>query len=210
VEDGSGARLRELRKHRMYSQRELAERANVSLPTVQRIEQGMVQGQPKTLRHLAEALGVEPHDLLTTGPGESDSKGLAPLPPRSFGQERGYPYPWMSDTLARLIDGWSKQIEVPPQNPMVSYAVRFGAVDALGEILRFDIPGDTLQDRVPRGEVEERVLLARKVHRIFLRADEQCAQSQPNDTAGTQPGEESHEEVLQRWAKEFEEIEEIA
>ena len=78
MENVSSAKLRNLRKRRMYSQRELAERAGVSLPTVQRIEHGTVKGQPKTLRQLAEALEVDPTELLEKG-WEEVPKEDAPL-----------------------------------------------------------------------------------------------------------------------------------
>ena len=60
-------RLRELRKHRVLSMRELEERSGVSYNTIWRIEAGRQGAQPRTIRKLAEALGVEPHELITEG-----------------------------------------------------------------------------------------------------------------------------------------------
>jgi transcriptional regulator with XRE-family HTH domain len=62
-------RLRELRKHRVLSMRELEERSGVSYNTIWRIEAGRQGAQPRTIRKLAEALRVEPHELVK---GEDD------------------------------------------------------------------------------------------------------------------------------------------
>ena len=55
--------LRELRDRASLSQEELAERAGVSRATIADLELGKRSPQPKTRRKLAEALGVEPHQL---------------------------------------------------------------------------------------------------------------------------------------------------
>lgn len=60
-------RLRELRKHRVLSMRELEERSGVSYNTIWRLEAGRQGAQPRTIRKLAEALGVEPHELIREG-----------------------------------------------------------------------------------------------------------------------------------------------
>ncbi len=57
------SRLRGLRGRASLSQEELAERAGVSRATVADLELGKRKPQPKTRRKLAEALGVEPHEL---------------------------------------------------------------------------------------------------------------------------------------------------
>ncbi len=57
-------KLRELREERALSMRDLAERSGVTHQTIYRIENGQRQAQPRTVRHLAEALGVEPRELL--------------------------------------------------------------------------------------------------------------------------------------------------
>jgi transcriptional regulator with XRE-family HTH domain len=64
--------VRELRERRMLSQQELADRAGVSLFTIQRIERGEGSVRPKTGRAVAAALGVRVEDLLL--------KAQAPLP----------------------------------------------------------------------------------------------------------------------------------
>ena len=60
-------RLKELRRERVLSLRELEEKSGVSYNTIWRLEDGRQGAHPRTVRKLAEALGVEPADLLTEG-----------------------------------------------------------------------------------------------------------------------------------------------
>ena len=57
-------RLRVLRKERVLSLRELEERSGVSYNTIWRIEDGRQGAHPRTIRKLAEALGVDPKELI--------------------------------------------------------------------------------------------------------------------------------------------------
>jgi transcriptional regulator with XRE-family HTH domain len=57
-------RLKELRRERVLSLRELEERSGVSYNTIWRIEDGRQGAHPRTVRKLADALGVEPKELL--------------------------------------------------------------------------------------------------------------------------------------------------
>ncbi len=59
-----GAKLRELRRRRMLSLRELGERSGVAFDNINKLENERRSAQPRTLRKLAETLGVEPHDLV--------------------------------------------------------------------------------------------------------------------------------------------------
>jgi transcriptional regulator with XRE-family HTH domain len=59
-----GDRLRALRKRALLTQEQLAERSGVAISTVIRIERNQVEPQGRTIRKLAEALGVEPHELV--------------------------------------------------------------------------------------------------------------------------------------------------
>ena len=56
-------KLKELREDRAYSIRELAELAGVHYNTIHRIEHGQGNVHPRTLRKLAEVLGVKPREL---------------------------------------------------------------------------------------------------------------------------------------------------
>jgi transcriptional regulator with XRE-family HTH domain len=60
-------RLRELRRERVLSLRELEERSGVSYNTIWRIEDGRQGAHPRTVRKLADALGVQPSELIREG-----------------------------------------------------------------------------------------------------------------------------------------------
>ena len=60
----NGVVLKELRDRQTLSQRELAERSGVAHTTIHALETGKRSSAwPRTIRKLAEALGVEPHEL---------------------------------------------------------------------------------------------------------------------------------------------------
>lgn len=58
-----GDKLKELRRERYLSQRELAEKADVSPATILKLEQNKAHPQGRTMRKLADALGVAPSDI---------------------------------------------------------------------------------------------------------------------------------------------------
>ena len=60
-------RLKELRRERVLSLRELEERSGVSYNTIWRIEDGRQGAHPRTIRKLADALGVRPSELIGEG-----------------------------------------------------------------------------------------------------------------------------------------------
>jgi transcriptional regulator with XRE-family HTH domain len=60
-------RLKELRREQVLSLRELEERSGVSYNTIWRIEDGRQGAHPRTVRKLAEALGVQPSKLIKEG-----------------------------------------------------------------------------------------------------------------------------------------------
>lgn len=62
-------KLKELRKRRVLTMEELAERAGVGRNTIWRLEHGVMGAQPRTIRKLARALGVEPEELVKAGGG---------------------------------------------------------------------------------------------------------------------------------------------
>ena len=59
-----GEKLKQLRRERALSQRALSQLSNVSLDAVNQLETGKRQAQPITVRRLAEALSVEPKELM--------------------------------------------------------------------------------------------------------------------------------------------------
>ena len=58
------ARLRELRRQKVLSMRELEEMSGVSYNTIWRLENGRTGAQPRTIRRIAGVLGVEPAELI--------------------------------------------------------------------------------------------------------------------------------------------------
>lgn len=65
-------KLRELRRRRVLTLEELAQKAGVGRNTVWRLEHGVMGAQPRTIRKLARALGVEPEELVA---GEAGGGG---------------------------------------------------------------------------------------------------------------------------------------
>ncbi len=63
-------KLRELRQRRVLTLHELEERSGVSYNTIWRLENGRTGAQPRTIRKLAVALGVEPEELVVVGGGD--------------------------------------------------------------------------------------------------------------------------------------------
>jgi transcriptional regulator with XRE-family HTH domain len=59
-----GMKVRHLRERRSLSLRELSDLSGVNYNAIWRIEVGRTGARPRTVRRLAEALGVEPHELI--------------------------------------------------------------------------------------------------------------------------------------------------
>jgi transcriptional regulator with XRE-family HTH domain len=57
-------RLRELRRQRVLSMRELEEMSDVSYNTIWRLENGVTGAQPRTIRKIAAALRIDPAELV--------------------------------------------------------------------------------------------------------------------------------------------------
>ena len=71
-------KLKEVRKRKFLTQQELADRLGVTKATISRMESGVNEPRPSTVRKLAEALGVEPEELVDWGAGtEGAEKGKA-------------------------------------------------------------------------------------------------------------------------------------
>jgi transcriptional regulator with XRE-family HTH domain len=64
-------KLRELRQRRVLTLHELEERSGVAYNTIWRLENGKTGAQPRTIRKLAAALGVEAEELVKVR-GEDD------------------------------------------------------------------------------------------------------------------------------------------
>jgi transcriptional regulator with XRE-family HTH domain len=61
-----GEKLQRLRKRQIMSRDELAEKASLDRDHIGRLERGEIAGEsrPRTIRALAQALGVEPSELV--------------------------------------------------------------------------------------------------------------------------------------------------
>jgi transcriptional regulator with XRE-family HTH domain len=59
-----GPKLKSIRREKALSLRELGERSGVAFDTINRLELGKQDAQPRTIRRLAEVLGVEPKELM--------------------------------------------------------------------------------------------------------------------------------------------------
>jgi transcriptional regulator with XRE-family HTH domain len=59
-----GRKLRELGRRKVLSLRELGEQSGVAFDNINKLENEKRRAQPRTLRKLADALGVEPHELM--------------------------------------------------------------------------------------------------------------------------------------------------
>jgi transcriptional regulator with XRE-family HTH domain len=67
--EADGTRLRRLRTKRALSQEDLGRITGIAASTISNLERGKRSAQHRTLRRLAEALGVEPRELMK---GEDD------------------------------------------------------------------------------------------------------------------------------------------
>ncbi len=63
-------RLRELRRRKVLTLRELEEQSGVSYNTIWRLENGYRQARPSTIRKLAAALGVDASELVAIREGD--------------------------------------------------------------------------------------------------------------------------------------------
>src|SRR5215211_1636705 len=77
-------RLKDVRQRKALTQQQLAERAGVNRVTIARIEGGKDEPFPTTIRKVADALGVEPEELLEpvteavpNGPSSAATNGSA-------------------------------------------------------------------------------------------------------------------------------------
>jgi transcriptional regulator with XRE-family HTH domain len=59
-----GERLRQLRREQALSQRDLSEITGIAHDSISQLETGKREAQPRTIRKLAEALRVEPRELM--------------------------------------------------------------------------------------------------------------------------------------------------
>jgi len=62
-----GDQVRMWRMRRAMTQAQLAEKAGIGINTIVRIERNQTEPRPPTIRKLADALGVDPSELVDEG-----------------------------------------------------------------------------------------------------------------------------------------------
>ena len=68
-----GEKIREIRKARGLTQKELGEKAGIAEPTIRRYELGKLNPKIETVKKIADALGVDMNCLLYTSPSPRDA-----------------------------------------------------------------------------------------------------------------------------------------
>jgi hypothetical protein len=106
-----------------------------------------------------------------------------------------YPYPWMGDALADTVARW-REYSAAPTDPRYSHTVALACFDVLRSVLKYDVPGKTLRDRVPEHEVEERLKLAEWLYEIAQRAQDHFVDSGEAEAAEKAALEENSENVV--------------
>lgn len=134
MDQGVGREIKRLREERGWSQAKLAVEAEMSVSGVSMIENGQRNLTTTTLGKLAKAFGLEVGDLFP--------KAAVPLfaePPEGIAggeeQRREYPYDWMSDAFAALIDVWGEQVE-RRESPALSRSIWINCHMAVEAIIR--------------------------------------------------------------------------
>jgi transcriptional regulator with XRE-family HTH domain len=76
IKDTLGRNIKMLRARRGFSQADLTEKADISIPFLSNIERGIKYPQPDMLSKIANALGVEVNELFVTNPESGEGNEL--------------------------------------------------------------------------------------------------------------------------------------
>jgi len=155
------------------------------------MERGMITDpHVTTLTAVASALGVPVSELLEE---PTDPKAEAPsLPDKEEKERRG---DWVVDSLDRTVSRWVWEVE-EKQDPRDSYVIAVACLEISKDILRFDLPGATLQERVPEAEVDERVRWVERLFDLSQRAQKNYATSPQADSSEIEALEQAGKRVL--------------
>jgi transcriptional regulator with XRE-family HTH domain len=189
-----GQRIREVREDLGMQATVLARRAGVAPNTIYRIETGERTPSMALLEKIARELRTEPAELLR------EPVPLAEAPPSGPEEvvQADYPYPWMGDVLARTIDRWTEAVR-KPSDPKYSNIIAVSCIEMLWPVLRHDVPGDSLKDRVPEEEeYKQRVRLAEKLFKLAERAQNHYVDSKEAEAPEVRSFEERREEIKRR------------
>jgi len=148
-----GRNVRAARAEKLFSQRELAERSGVAKITIATLELGRsARPRRSTVEKLANALGVEPDDLLSAEPPGSKVGGRSSLEP-SFNDllaEERLPSISREESafviVGRRVDEQLRMVvlwNVPPEDR-----------EQYRPTLRRMLPGGFIEDKLPEGARE--------------------------------------------------------
>jgi transcriptional regulator with XRE-family HTH domain len=180
--------MRRRRRELGLTQTDLAVRADVSMSLISGMERRIITDPHySTLSRIAVALGTSIGELV----GETAPKAPAARP----SIQRGYPYSWMAETLAEVIGRWQDK-SLEPVDPKHSYIIANACLDIMRHILRYDVPGERVKDRVPKSELKERISLTHMLNKIAKRAHAHYVSSVEADDAEVKNLEERFENVV--------------
>jgi hypothetical protein len=104
----------------------------------------------------------------------------------------------MGDALARTIDHWAVAVRTR-RDPKYSNHVAVACLDVLSSVLREDMPGDTLRERLPEGEeLNQRTRVGEALLRLAERAQDHYVDSKEADDDQVQSYQERREEIRRR------------
>jgi transcriptional regulator with XRE-family HTH domain len=130
-----GEKLSRLRKSKGLSQESLAEKSNISLRTIQRIESGTATPRPYTLKTLAETLEVPVEQLSTSqeNPIELNQIAITKLKLINFSSLAGLAIPFSNLYFTILF--WRKNRVIASVNEAGKKIISFQLLWTLGTLL---------------------------------------------------------------------------
>lgn len=117
-----GSKVRDSRKKLGLSQEALAEKANVSLSTIQRIEKGNVKPRPFTTKILAETLGLDLSELISNQ-NENFTNSLISLKRINLAALIFAFIPFISLIIPTFL--WKKDKQIQSENSIVGKIISF-------------------------------------------------------------------------------------
>jgi transcriptional regulator with XRE-family HTH domain len=190
--------LKRLRTEKGLSQAKLAALADIDPSTVNQIERGAREASPASLRKLAQALDVSLAELLEgADPKAPRRSSLEPSLFTNLDERREYPYPWMADSLARLIDYWTHIVE-SRSNPAYSRTIAVLCYDVIdAATLAWGDEWEQLSEK----EKNERRSVAGRLDALAQQGFEHYKASKAAQEAEVQQIERRREEIRRRTAE---------
>jgi len=145
-----------------------------------------------TLSRIARGLGVAISELTQE---TEDPKAPAPTSSPADREEELRRDYWIAESLDRTVSRWVWEVE-EKQDPKDSYVMANACLEFAKDILRFDLPGDTLQERVPEAEVDGRLRWVKRLFDLSQRAQKNYATSPQADSSEIEALEQKGEPVL--------------